>query len=367
MKDVVLHLPANAPAWLRQMTRARLGTRQRLEIFDGLKEMLGDGLPLDHCLGALHERKAYRGSRDAEVLGRWRNAMARGRDFGVAIEGDVPAAELVLIRAGLRANDIPAGLEQAIKVTTALRELRAAILSKMAYPALLSLVLLGALYGYGNTFVPQFERMLPVAQWPTSGRILRAASLFVVNWGALVAVSSGVLAAAVVASLPRLVGSMRRRLDRMVPWSLYRSYCSASFLIAMAALLRAGVPFSEALTNIRASASPWLTWHVDQIKARATAGKTVGDSLDTGLLDDDTTDQVYIYARVAKFDEAIKAIAERTVKNTGRSVGARLDLVRNVVLVGVGLVIGLIYVTNVSIMQISAGRMNQRGGAYSAN
>ncbi len=337
----------------------RVGSGLRLSIYEMLLSMVSDGLPLDACLRRLHERKASRKRPEALILARWANEMANGKRFSEAIVGDVPAQELVLIAAGERANDLAAGLEQAVVVTKARQKMTAAVIAGIAYPAMLLAMLAFMLIGYSLKLAPEMAKMLPPAEWGGAGSALYRLSEFVATGWHWSLAGMAVLAIGVMVSLGRWTGRGRGWLDRLPPWSIYRTYSGATFLIALSALLRSGVALADAMKYLRANASPWVSGHLALMQSRVRAGNDYGEAMNTGLLDDETSDQVMIYAQVSNFDQAILSIGARSIERGIKRIDSQFGVVRNICLVLIGVSIAWIYSTNLDVQQKIASRAGQ--------
>src|SRR5690606_30786578 len=107
--------------------------------------------------------------------------------------------------------------------------------------------------------VPQFARILPAEQWTGAAAILRFIANAVNNYGSIALGALIVFLIWVVWSLPNMAKSpMRKWLDKIPPWSIYRMLHGSTFLLNIAVLLQAGVRVQEVLKMMSRTGSPWL-------------------------------------------------------------------------------------------------------------
>lgn len=338
--------------------RFAFGTKIRLQTYENLYHMLENDLPLDHCIYELVDRKTARKRPEAVVLKRWHDKMKQGYTFAEAIREHVPSGELSLIGAGERGGKLAEGLKQAHRVTSSLLMLRKQLVSKLAMPATMFAALGFLIIGFSTKMAPEFAKTLPPAQWSQSGQILYAFSLFVKEYWIHSFVGMGVLVAGIALSLSRLTGPVRAKLDRLPPWSIYRTYSSATFLIALSSLMSAGVPILDAVKHVRVTASDWAKSHLNVMVSRMRAGVEYGEALDTGLMDDETSDNVMIYSRLAGFNKAINDIGARVIDEAVGRISVQAALANTISIVLVGLMLAWILSVNNDVTNRASARAN---------
>lgn len=114
--------------------------------------------------------------------------------------------------------------------------------------------------------VPILQKMLPdTSKWPPIGHALMFASDAITNHGMEMAIGATVAFTIFIRSFPRWTSPFRRRLDRYLPYRIYRESESANFLTSLATLLKNGKILVEALAQMRENASPWMRWHIEKI------------------------------------------------------------------------------------------------------
>lgn len=244
---------------------------------------------------AADARRHGRASPRGRLSHRWlERFQAAGGDLYATWVGVFPAAELAVLRsAQLHGNDtLVATLNELSRVLSVMEEaagiLRASLLTAMLAMAIMAATLLAvpwftaprlrdtfaaipSLY-HGSTARGLFEFADTVGQaWPLVASVLLAAPLLVSL------------------SLDRHTGPIRRRLDAVGPWRVYRQVHALRFLCLLAVALgkdeHGTTRLRMALSLQLAGASPWLSAHVLGMLAHADSGRSGAAVFDTGLLD----------------------------------------------------------------------------------
>lgn len=220
--------------------------------------------------------------------------QAAGGDLYATWVGVFPPAELAVLRsAQLQGNDaLIATLAELSRVLSVLERaaaiLRASLLTAVLAMGVMAATLL-ALPGFtvprlratfeaipsmyhGGTVTGLFEFADAVGRtWP-----LVTATLLMAPW--LVSLSLG-----------RYTGRLRRVLDAVGPWRIYRQVQALRFLFLLAVALgrdmHGTTRLRMALSLQHAGANAWLSGHVAAMLAHADSGRTGAAVFDTGLLD----------------------------------------------------------------------------------
>lgn len=327
------------------------GLPQRLEMYEMLASLTKGGTPIDAAIRRLWERKSAKKKSEAFLLNLWHQKMKRGLPFSKAIEENVPSSELALISAGEMSDDLRSGLLQAIDAARGARDIKAALVSNMSQPCFLLLAVFFTLFGFSKYMAPDFAKMLREDQMTGStGELMRVSKLLVVWWPLIVGVV-GAIGGTFAWSLPRWTGAIRNKVDDFIPYSIYRSYTAATFMLALSALLKSDIPLDSALRRIKGNAPPWLKEHIGHMLQRMVKGIDAGTSLDTGLLDSKMSDQLYVYAQSPDFGAAIKEMGDIAIKNGIKTIQAQAGIGKLVALVMIGATVSWIQLSLFDIEQ----------------
>lgn len=350
--------------------RFRFGLKIRTNLYERIEAFLSAGIDIVTTLKTIRDR--YRQSRRtrsrALVLDSWIQSMERGGNFSDAIHDWVPTAEHMLISSGERGEGIISGLQEARVLSNASSQSRNAIIGGTIFPTVLFTMIIGMLIMFQTQMVPIFKGLLPVERWPDSAQTLHTISGFLKNqlYLLLVAVLGG--CGFVGYTMPRWRGDIRVRFfDRFIPpWSIYRSYQASSFLISLSSLMKAGVAHYDALRLMHRTASPWMRMHLERMMAamRQGGGDGPGRAMDTGLLDAETAGDIQDFSKTGSIQDAIYRIGQRSLEDGVKSIQIRMDVVKNLMLVGVALCIVWIYLTTYTLQTTIANTVSSpRAGA----
>ena len=325
------------------------GLSDRLRVYRLIASMLSDGKPLDASLNRLHKQWAKRKHPLARMLHRWlhgpdgsRNAgLLSGNRFSDVIRSDVPSQELFLISAGERSLELVTGLQKAVMVTQGKAAIKKAMIP-LVYPSLVLAMVIFMSVLFSIKLIPIMVKTLPAENWMGLARLLYLYANFVRNFWLVGGIAIVLIAMLSVWSLPRLTSPIRKYLNHIPPWSIYQTYETAAFMISLSSLLSTGIPLTNALASIREHAPRWTSTHITEMLYRIQAGKPYGEAIDTGFLDVNTADLVYIYAEGTEFDKGIMQIGERSIDEALESIKAKAAVANPIILALAGGIIALL-------------------------
>ena len=241
----------------------------RVKLYQMIAVRMGWGISTESVLALYARQMRRRGKRSVpNILDSVRTRMdTKGLSFAEAIRPYVPADEYMMIVSGDKANDLPGALDLVCDVKTRIRKIMRAVRSALYQPASYLGVIVASLYIIANWVVPSLVMTASTMKTDdTSLHILILASGFAT--GKMAIVSSATITTLLVAlwlSLTRLTGPVRVFLERLPPWSTYRNVQGYVWLSGFIALVRAGMPDTEALQHQADTATPWLRERLDAI------------------------------------------------------------------------------------------------------
>ena len=103
------------------------------------------------------------------------------------------------------------------------------------------------------------------------------------------------------------------------PWSLYKIFVGITWLLALSALVKGGVPVSVALQSLKRDASKYLIERTDAALAYIKNGDNLGQSLSkTGFQfpDKEIIADLKIYAELDNFEEALESLANNWLEES---------------------------------------------------
>ena len=332
----------------RWRARARWTTAERADFYELLAGFAGDGLPVFEALTEMDQQ--YRRFGDPlevltrQLLGRMRGAGGPARPLGTALEGWVPVVEALAVRSGEDAGDVAGGLQRAAQIARAHERILGAIRGELAYPAFLLLLFGVLMVGLATHVVPTMAEILSEDRWPPSARAVASLARGT-PWllGAAVGLG-GAGVAGFVWSRSRWTGPLRSWADQWIfPFTLHRRTTGALLLASLAALLRIGIPFSQALERIAEGSGPWERAHVARIRGRLRRGEREGVALAGPLFDVELRWQLELYGRLSRFSEALESFSARALAKTEARIRASFGALRTLLLVGIAGMILWVY------------------------
>jgi len=292
------------------------GQNTRIRVYRQIERLLRNGRSLREALDVVYMRFSDEDKKPnhpiAVILNDWRIANRSGKSLGAAMLGWVPNQEQMLIEAGELSGTLPEAFQNVVRIASSGGRMKGALVEAIVYPLMLSITVIVMLWGFGDQIVPAFGNILKPEKWRGMAAQMYHLSQFTQNWTIPSVIGLCILVTLYLSTVSLWTGTLRTAVDRFPPWSLYRLYQGTSFMLAVAALIRAGVPIHEALARIRRNASPYLIERIDEAMFHYNMGANFGEALHKaghGFPDKEMIQDLRIYARLAKFEEAVDMLA----------------------------------------------------------
>lgn len=333
----------------------------RLRLYEKIGSFMRQGTPLNDVLNLLSRQyeKHFPGDVRAKVMREWSTSMAAGISFADTLADWAPLSEVMLIKAGEKGGTLADAFTNAVQATTAQRTMISTLKSKMAYPTVLLLVLFAMVYMFSTQVIPKLAEMMPPDKWPSMAFKLYELSMFVQTKWWTVFVVIGAVVAAVNYSLSRVTGQPRRWMEKVPPWSVYRSFQSSMFLIAISAMMRTGRPLADSVDDIATMANGYVLEHLSKMQRQFKAGAPNGTAMNSGFFDKETGIELEIYGDTSDFSAAMDMIGRTAVENSIASITAASQVANNVSLFFVAGYVGWAFM---SINQLSTAIAQAAGG-----
>jgi len=236
----------------------------QLEVLRVLRSSLSEQSPLYILVNVVEDR--VRGISDA--------AGGSGyRSLGSVLVGLLPDMEVSMIAAGESSGEVDKGWRNAASFAVRQDQQKKAILKALIQPAGYFAALCGLLLYFSFKLLPGFAQHRPRDTWPPLAQNMGWVADHVL-WivGAVVGFAILMIYGYRWLAL-NWIGDKRPAADRRLPLSLAANASGAGFMLAIASFMGAGVPFSEALRTIKATANRYLTWQIEQLEEDLHAGK----------------------------------------------------------------------------------------------
>jgi type II secretory pathway component PulF len=291
------------------------GAKRRLT-WRKMAALLDHDVPVRQVLVMLRNRQMEHKSPLAQVFSNILGEMDRGTALDKALAPWVPQEETMLIRGGLRGNNIPKALRDCVDLVEAKTKIIQSLVGAVAYPSLLMgmlivFVLILALY-----LIPEISTLFDPATLVGSAAWLYTIMNFVASpLGLAVFILLALLALSTVATLPFWTGKWRLMVENIPPWSIYRLVVGSVWLFTMATLLRANIQLEVIFSDMLKSGAmrPYLAERVKTIKERYRSESNFGRlllRLNMHFPSDELVEEMAVYATLPSFYRNLYDIAK---------------------------------------------------------
>ncbi len=322
--------------------------RQRLRIYSKLATLLDKGVPISRALDTIIAT-ASRGDPDSAepvviILRDLKAALTQGKKISDALmRWKVPAAEVMVVAAGETGGTLPQALRNASRIAESAGQMKSALVGALAYPVLLLIAATGVMLLYGLYVIPEFQRSVPGVQWRGFAKTIIAMSEFMTSPYAVLAAFAVIGGGwGILASMPHYDGRLRKHLDRIAPWSMYRLATGSAWLIGLGALVEAGMRLELALTTMSVYSKNWLRNRISDTLAGLRSGKNLGEAMSAGgydFPDREIAEDLAVYSSLGGVDKALLILADEWIKRGTESVKASAAVLNTVAILAMALIV----------------------------
>lgn len=335
------------PGLFNLAVKFEFNAKARRKFYIKLSQLLENGVPLGTALQQIQTSSSRsRNSILPQVYARWRRNVENGMNFGQCLGPYIPNSEAILLESGAESGHLVDSLHNAANTVEQQSKIRGAIISNAAYPVLLLAMLVAALMLSSFMVIPTFAGILPVEKWTGVAYVVAIVTTAIRNYGIYFLIISVAIIILVAFSLPRWSGKSRIYVENIIPWNLYRMWQGSAFLLAVSAVMNAGVKLDEvSLARISKNADPYLAHRINAIKRGIVSGANLGDALHQAgykFPDEDIISDLRIYARLRGFDKNLVRITQSWIGDLVEKVGVIMKILNTAVLFLIAVVIGML-------------------------
>lgn len=152
--------------------------------------------------------------------------------------------------------------------------------------------------------------------------------------------------------MPYWKGSLRKKVENLPPYNMYRLKVGCSWLIAAASLIRTGVKLDQAMTHLMKYAKPYLRHRISSTVFFLKRGSNLGIALTKTKLDfpdPDMVDRIGVYAQGKDFGGRMDILAKEFAERGIEKINAQSSVIRTLGLLVVAIVGMMIAGINFSI------------------
>ncbi|MBV2236077.1 MAG: type II secretion system F family protein [Sterolibacterium sp.] len=346
--------------WFKHVDHA---TRRRLWL--KLAKLIGNGVQILQAIDSIKDRRIAAGGKgepETIALEAWSTAMRNGERLSKALEPWVTTEEMMLISAGEQSGTLETALLSSARVMEARRRITSAVYAGLAYPFFLVLMAIGVLFLFGFKIVPAFTSVLQGAEWHGLAKLMIIISNLAHDWLWLILPLIAALVVVFFMTLPRFDGPLRIKLDRYPPYSIYRVMQGSTWLIALSAMVEAGLRIEVALEQLAQNAGPWLQRRITTCLAGMRSGHNMGDALVRAgheFPDREIIEDLGVYSSLSGFEEALSMLGREWLDESITQIESRMKIIFGVALLSVGLLIAFL-VSGMIAMELQMSEVMQQ-------
>jgi len=331
---------ARVSAFDRWYAKLQFNSTLRMRTYKKLANYITAGVSMGDALASIYTHASDDGKKPkspaAIVVDEWRLKVSNGKSFGEAIRGFVPEGDRVLLEGGEQAG-IAESLLDCIKIQQAKKKIMKVLKGGLTYPALLLVAAIGFLIMFAQKITPAFSLVLDRSKWEGSAQDMASVSDFVNSYIIFIAGALAVIVGGIWFSLPRWTGKTRVLFERIPPWSLYRIYAGAGFMLVLAAMTKAAIPVVSILQTLNKGASPWLSERMGGALSYVANGENIGEALYlTGLQfpDKETVRDLRAFAEYDGFDEILRELGNQWIEGAVEKIEGQTGKLRTAAFLG---------------------------------
>ncbi len=318
-----------------------ISNKNRLKIYRKLAALLRNRFSLMNSLDMIYNGLSDDGKHPSDpmaiAVSSWGRALQEGHPFSDCLKGWAPSRERLMLSVG-DVSDLESALLNLIKVTEGSTRMIRPIVSAIAYPSFLMMMSVLILYAIGVYMVPPMLDAAPNTRWTGTAKTLIELSEWIQeNWLIAFAIFPTV-ALLIYISIGYWTGKIRVKIDHCPPWSLYKIFTGITWLLALSALVKGGVPVSVALTSLRRDSNKYLKEKIDGALFHIKNGDNLGQALDKAgheFPDKQIITDLKIYSELDNFEEALDKLANEWLEESVYLIEQRAEIMNMVAMLAV--------------------------------
>ncbi|MHB8292741.1 MAG: type II secretion system F family protein [bacterium] len=332
------------------------------DIYTKLAVQLEYGINLKESIQELSKR-ARRNKNIAmeSVLDDVQAGIANGRTFADSIKKWIPSVDYTMIVSSEKAGKISEALNLIIRLDNMKSELLSEFLGGLISPAILFLAVYGFLYYMGKYALGPILKMVSTKITGTAVMLILLSNYVNSVWMFLLPLIVAILISIIVFSFPRLKGKIRKELDKFFPYSVYRQYTGAVWLIGLSGLISSGINEVSALKEMAKYSNGYLKERLKSFYTGMQNGMNIGEAMQISnynFPESDVVDDIAVFSNFPNFDEKLKLIAEQDIKKIRKYIKTISMAIQAVVNIALYMMIIFIVVGVLSLTQNISNSMH---------
>ena len=269
------------------------------------------------------------------------SAIEKNEDVGLwaSLKGLVSKTDWPLLKAAEISKNIPDAITHIAKVVSFKINIAKQLIASMGVTLLVAVLCGATIAVTADTIAKILETAPNIKFVGFNGLVVMLARFFYSQWVLILALACCIIAV-IVFYAPRLIGSLRERIDELPILSLYRDVESANAMAMLSMYLSSGLVLKDAVIRLSIDGTPWRKWQVAKIaNALDSRPSELMYAFSRGLF------SPKLRARLAALADSSSAF-EDAIITLGRDELERIEkeIQKTVVLTGSSLVFGFAFI-----------------------
>ena len=330
---------------LKAFNNRTLSNIDRGSLYSKFSSLLEEGIPIFLILSNMEKIEiGFKNKGRAKLYGSWLAELKKGKQLAKVFQGQIPKDELSIIAAAEKTGE----LAQAFVILKEMVDIKSKITSKLlaAFLKPLGVIIVAILVivFFSIKVFPVFESAIDIKDWPFISAAVYSVGKFFLSFKAIIFVIS--IAAAMLGGANFCVngkGVVRKRLEKIFPFSLYERIVGAFFLNNLSMLLASRVPMLESVDLLVDSSQGWVADKALLIRKNLKKGVGSNLVLDVGLFDVITLSDLSIFLTQNDVGHSLYKVAKRDIERLLSYLDRLSEIVNLLLLLILGGFVGVIY------------------------
>ena len=287
--------------------------KKRMQLYRVLNKTTDEkrrGLKVLNVLDSL-KKQEKKNSSMFKLYSHWIKQLNNGMRFSEAIKNYVPAAEAMLISANEKSGKISDGFKMALELAKQKKEFTKIIITALTLQIILFVLSILILSYFCISIIPVLANSIPIAKMSSRSLAVVSMSSNFYVWMPIFLLICFTVALATIWALPNYKSGLRKFLDQIPPFSIYRILVGVSFLNTLSALTKAKLKQNDALLEMKRFAQPYLVYRINKYLIAINNGKSLGQALISTKLDfpdEYVIKELAMYAESGNIDDAMQEV-----------------------------------------------------------
>ena len=254
-----------------------------------------------------------------------------GSSIDIFGEGWITPNEEMLIKSS-KENELPRALRLTSELIQRISAIKKEVKGQVTYPIILLIVMFCMMYAFAFFFIPILTEVMPVEEWDSSQQRLYYVSMFLQNNAVTIPIVLLTIIGLIIYTLPNFFGEYRRKIDNFIPWSMYKDFNAALFLISLSTLIKNGTSFVKSLEGLKKTASPYVKYEIQEMIDMAYQAEVSNTTAINVHMLGEVGDDIEAMGQYGSFEQILKDEGDAAIEKITEDILAKAKVFRYVIL-----------------------------------